>query len=475
MDMDMSELSAFSPEENYIILKTGIESLKMSRQLIKETTYSDIYKNISAEFLSRYEDSKIEIEKKNLELLVEKEIMGKYKEEESIRLEEEINKMIKYKMDSYEMLHATHNDNIQNLNLVLMSREKELIRVKEEMRMKELEINTLIYTEVNNKMKQERDKQNEILGEVLTKNKVLLENISQQNGTKTSTEIGIIGEKIFGEIAEKTFQDFDGFELLDVHKQTHKGDWHINIKDLTIMVDAKSYKRKVDITQREKLKNDLRQNQHIHFAWLVSLNTKIDKQDNGMFVFEWISEKQCIVYINNLLSVEDPYLILKTIYYLCKDNYNRIVSSTLDTIEITRMREHHHMLNDKITILRKRVKEIKISINGLLNLHDNLENDIVNLLNSESNNFMNKYYDLVVKWWSINIVTKDGSRLKSTAIWTKFKKDHEDIVKDLEVNTFKEIICAFLPENDITKPKNKMGALDINNIGWIEEDIIISI
>ena len=65
----------------------------------------------------------------------------------------------------------------------------------------------------------------------------------------------------------------------------------------------------------------MKKNEHIHFAWLVSLNTNIDKRDNGIFVFEWISEKQCIVHINNLLSLEEPKNILKTIYYLCKIIY----------------------------------------------------------------------------------------------------------------------------------------------------------
>ena len=102
------------------------------------------------------------------------------------------------------------------------------------------------------------------------------------------------------------------------------------------MVDSKSYKRKVDITQRDKIKNDLRKNEHINFAWLVSLNTRIDKVDNANFVFDWISEKQCVIYINNLLGMEYPEMMIKTIYYLCKNEYTKIVNSNLDSIEITK-------------------------------------------------------------------------------------------------------------------------------------------
>lgn len=472
-DSEINNLDSFSPEEKYIILKTGIDCLQLNRLMLENASNSDIYERIKQDFLSQVEKSECKIKEMEKEILIEKEIMRKYKEEEDDRLKVEIEKAMEYKQSSYDLLTASKDISINNLNEVLLTREKEMIKMKEEMRQHELEMSNIIEKNVNEQLKVEREKNALVMRDVLEKNMSLLENINLNKATKTSTEIGIQGEKIFGEIAEETFKDFEGFELLDVHKQTHKGDWHISIKELTIMVDSKSYKRKVDITQREKIKNDLKKNEHIHFAWLVSLNTNIDKRDNGIFVFEWISEKQCIVHINNLLSLEEPKNILKTIYYLCKENYSRIINSEMTTQEITRMREDHHILKDKVGTLRKRVKEIKGTINGLKNLHDGLEDDIINLLNSESNNFMNKYYNLVVDWWSKSLILKNDSKLKSTAIWTKFKKDNEEIVKEMDVNTFKEILCVFLPENDIIKPKNKMGALEINNIGWKESDIVI--
>lgn len=171
--------------------------------------------------------------------------------------------------------------------------------------------------------------------------------------------------------------------------------------------------------------------------------------------------------------MDNPEMMIKTIYYLCKNEYKRIENSSLDSMEITRMRESHYILKDKITLLRKRAKEIKMSINGLKNLHDNLENDIVNLLSEDSNNIINKYYDKVMEWWNKNIKNKEGNKLKSTNIWTQFKKDNEDIVKEMDANTFKNILCAFLPENDIIKAKGKSGALEINNIDWSEAAVIV--
>ena len=472
-ECQLEDLNIFTPEEKYIILKTGVDCLKQSKSLLSQISEKEMYDNISADFLSKSESLKEETEQKEKELILEREIMKRYKEDEENRIETEINKALKYKLDSYERLQTAKDNDITNLNNILLQREKELIQIKEELRVKELDIKNQIDSGVMDRIKLDRESQDNKIKETLTKTNEVLDTISLNNSTKTSTEIGIIGEKIFGDIAERAFQDFDGFELLDVHKQAHKGDWHINIKDLTIMVDSKSYKRKVDITQRDKIKNDLRKNEHINFAWLVSLNTKIDKVDNANFVFDWISEKQCVIYINNLLGMECPEMMIKTIYYLCKNEYARIVNSNLDSIEITKMRESHYILKDKITLLRKRAKEIKVSINGLKNLHDGLENDIINLLSEDSNNIINKYYDKVMEWWGKNIINKDDSKLKSTNIWTRFKKDNDDIVKELDANTFKDILCAFLPENDIIKAKGKSGALEINNIDWSEGSVII--
>ena len=299
----IEDLNIFTSEEKYIILKTGVDCLKQSKSLLSQISEKEMYNSISADFLSKSEYLKGETEKKDQELILEREIMKRYKEDEEKRVDEEVNKVLKYKLDSYERLQIAKENDVNNLNSILLQREKELIQLKEEIRVRELDIKNQIDSGVMDRIKLERESQDNKIKETLTKTNEVLDTISLNNSTKTSTEIGIIGEKIFGEIAERAFQDFEGFELLDVHKQAHKGDWHINIKDLTIMVDSKSYKRKVDITQRDKIKNDLRKNERINFAWLVSLNTRIDKVDNANFVFDWISEKQCVIYINNLLRL----------------------------------------------------------------------------------------------------------------------------------------------------------------------------
>jgi len=55
--------------------------------------------------------------------------------------------------------------------------------------------------------------------------------------------------------------------------------------------------------------------------------------------------------------------------------------------------------------------------------------------------------------------------MKSTAIWTQFKRDNENI-GDMDCNSFKDILCSFLKEDQYIKPKTKAGALEIKNIRW---------
>lgn len=459
------EIHQFSADENYIMLKIGSDCLMEGKRGLMNISHTEISNKLQDTF-------KKETEKIELELVVAREMMKNYRAEEGVRLETEANKILKYKLESYEKLYSAKDKDIKNLNDVLITREKELIQIKENMRSKELDTNNFIDKKVNEQLKQERERHTELMKDTLSKNTLLLENISVNSGTKTSSEIGTIGEKAFADIAEKTFIDFEGFELLDVHKQPHKGDYHLVFKDLTIMIDAKLYKKKVDSTQRDKIKNDMKNNQQIHFAWLVSLNTKIDKFDNAPFLFEWISNDQCIVYINQLMSVEDQSGLLKAIYFICRDNFNRIINTETDSHEITKMRENQFALKDKIDVLKKRVKEMKVAMNGIKNIHDLIENDLVNLLNIESNSVVNKYYELIVQWWSHNITTEPNAKLKSTTIWSKFKKDNEEIVKDLDANTFKDILCLFVPENDITKTKGKGGALEIDNVKMNEHCVI---
>lgn len=188
-----------------------------------------------------------------------------------------------------------------------------------------------------------------------------------------------------------------------------------------------------------------------------------------MFMFEWISEDQCVIHINNLMSLENKESVLKTIFYLCQDHYKRIVDGKIGNEELLAIRKNHLKVTERVTQLKKRMKEVKTTLNGLKNLHDQLEKDIVNLLNSESNDLVNKYYGVVLEWWNKHLCVKEGNKLKSTQIWSSFKKDNEQMCKtEMDVSTFKEMLYIIVPEEKLVKAKGKGGAIDILDLMWIE-------
>ena len=63
-------ISTFTPEENLLMLKIGSNCLKEGRQAVAGLTQKEIYNKIK-------DESKSEIEKLELDLLVEKELKGR--------------------------------------------------------------------------------------------------------------------------------------------------------------------------------------------------------------------------------------------------------------------------------------------------------------------------------------------------------------------------------------------------------------
>jgi hypothetical protein len=88
------------------------------------------------------------------------------------------------------------------------------------------------------------------------------------------------------------------------------------------------------------------------------------------------------------------------------------------------------------------------------------------LLNKETNEIVDKKFARIVDWWNFHIVNDEGHTMRSSNIWTMFKRDNPDLVGEIEANEFKDMIYTFISEDRIVKPRNKFGALEIKNIRW---------
>ncbi len=74
---------------------------------------------------------------------------------------------------------------------------------------------------------------------------------------------------------------------------------------------------------------------------------------------------------------------------------------------------------------------------------------------------------VVVNWWNKNMEEcVGGEKIKSTQVWGHFKKDMASEIGEMSCGAFKDILCSFLGEGKILKPKVKNGALEIINYRW---------
>jgi len=428
-DDKIIDISSFSLEENYMMLKIGSECLLEGRKAVAGLTQKDIYNKIK-------EETRGEVQRLELDILVEREM--------KIKMEEQIKNM-------YENMLEKMRSQIETMSVQIKSYElqnKDLIKAEVD---KARERYDLVLNE--------KDKQINRLSE--TYEKLIIQS------HKSTSHKGSDGEKTFSDYAE-TFIDFKGFEIIDKHTQGGQGDFHLHFEDFDVLVDAKNYKKKVPIDQREKIKNDLQKNEHLHFAWLVSLNTSIDKFDKSPIMYDWINTKQCIVYINNLSSFEDPKKILRIVWFTCKELYDMTKDVNFDEEELTKLKDDRFKMMDKIRVFRKNIREINTSMNSTRNLIQVMDDELKTMLDNETNEIVSSNFSLFDDWWNENvIVTNDDSIVVSTDLWFRFKQENKDIIKDFEItpDKFRQFVKSKVSMSCITiKNKNVNSAFDIKGM-----------
>jgi len=425
----LPEITSFTPEENYLMLKIGSSCLVEGRKVVAGLTQKEIYQKIR-------DESKDEIQKLELDVLMEKELMKKMEERMAKMYEVQIVKLEKQN----EMLSGQIKT-YENENKDLIQKEVEKVREKFDL------------------LLEQKDKQLDKMNE--NYEKMLIQS------HKSTSHKGSDGEKTFCEYAQ-TFMDFKGFEIIDKHTQGGEGDFHLHFEDFDVLADAKNYKKKVPVDQREKIKKDLQKNEHLHFAWLVSLNTSIEKYDKAPIMYEWINTTQCIVYINNLSSFEDPKKILRIVWFTCKELYKLIEDVNFDETELTELREKNFRLMDKVKGIRKTIREINTSMNATRNLIQVMDDELRGILETETTEIVTSNISLFDDWWIRNIETIGGeSVVSSTDLWSRFKQENKNIINELDItgDKFKQYIKSKVPLSCIVlRNKNMNSAFDIKGL-----------
>jgi hypothetical protein len=468
-------LTELTPEETLLCINIGCDSITKAKSGVNILSHEEIYNNIRQDMIASHQSEVMElhnkINKMEIDIKIQEELYKTYMLQEEDKIEQQLSKRLLLQKENFDFLQSSHTKEREHMRDQVLHLEKELLKYREYNRDHEKEINHKIHEEamkiVNRELEimktiiDEKEKQNENYKAAFEK---AMEKIDSATQKKSVVSIGKIGEHQFGDIAMNAFRDFEGFEFIDVHSVGGQGDFHLKFKDFSVLADSKLYSNKVNSTSREKIKRDLKKNEHIHFAWLVSLDTTIDKFDKAPFMFEWITENKCICYINSLLKYEEPSEMLRAVWYACKTLYGIMINEEMGANELNKLRQQELKIKE---ITQKMIKNNRERETIMTQIRSNFEkNDeyVRELLNTETNQLIDKYFASVVEWWNSKLEEYPGEKMKSTNIWTQFKRDNENV--DMDCNTFKEIICSFLTENRISKPKNKAGAIEILNIRW---------
>jgi len=283
----------------------------------------------------------------------------------------------------------------------------------------------------------------------------------------TTSAKGDVGERMFSQFAEQAFADFDGFAIENKSCIGGQGDYHLFFKDFNVLADAKLYTNKVGAQQRTKIIGDLKRNPHIRFAWLVSMNTKIDRWDRGPVMFEPIEGNRYICHINELVEQSNPAAFLKSVWFVCSIINEYLVKEDAGEADELRYKDIHLRSLEKFRAMRKTVAELKQVITTLGSIKERLDSSISDLLRDEVPTLMEAQNQMLMTWLQTNIEYvggDDAAQIKSTDMWYKFRRDNSATLGDFTPEKFRDGLCVCLPEEQLIRGK---GSIVVKRVRWI--------
>jgi hypothetical protein len=450
----------WTPEETELILNIGSAALLRAKCTYGKINHKESLKEMEQALSRKYEE---EMESSRY-LLSKSEKEAEYSKERIRFLQEDTESQIERRLaqskDIYDKLLDSYRKEREEMQQKISILQKENdtsgSRIQKDALSivgKELESMRLLL--------KEKDKQIDTHKEMFEKSISKIDALTQKRDVAS---IGKIGEGQFRGLAVAVFRDFDGFQMKDVHTIGGLGDFHLQFKEMTILVDSKLYTNKVSSTSRDKIKRDLLNNEHIEFAWLVSMDTYVDRFDKAPFMFEWVNSRKCICYVNNLRGQEEPGELLRSVWFCCKALKQMMTSGESEKGELSLLKERELKIRDIAKRLEKSSRERDTIFNQMRQNFDKSDEFIKELMNAETHAVVNDYR-AIVEWWNKNMEECPGEILKSTAIWSLFKKEPGQ-GPEMDANTFKDILCGFLGEDKVVKPKTKAGALEIRGFKW---------
>jgi hypothetical protein len=444
-----------TPEETELVLLVGCLSLSEAKKGLGTITNREILQEMSSNYETRIREAESEA-------FFHKE---RFRFVESEK-EEQIHKRISQSREVFDSMLASYQKERDTMRKRIEELENEKEMSREVSRQWKTET---VQTEAIQLVKRELDTMKQILAEKEKQNanyKEMFERSMQKVDGLTQkrdvASIGKIGEGKFLDLALSTFRDFEGFQIKDVCSIGGLGDFHLQFKEMTILVDSKLYSNKVNSTSREKIKRDLVNNEHIQFAWLVSMDTFVDRFDKAPFMFEWVNSDKCVCYINCLMKHAEPRELLRSVFYCCKAIHKMMTNENMEKCEVGILKEREMKMKDILSKLVKNNRERDTILNQMRGNFERADELVREMLNEETNEIAMNYYRVVIDWWNRNLEKTDSlEKIKSNLVWNQFKRDMGDELGEIDCNSFKEVLSSFLGES-AAKSKTKGGALEIS-------------
>ena len=299
------------------------------------------------------------------------------------------------------------------------------------------------------------------------------------NRQKTIVERGKEGEEDFFELANHTFRDFHGFQIENMAKQSHKGDFHLMFENFKVLVDMKNYTNNVGKKEIDKIEKDLLDNEDINFAWLISLNTDISGWNRCPIMFKWIMSNigpKCIFFTNQFNK--NPENILRTLWIISSEFYKLTKKPEESQEEVKELKKD---FEDKKFALFKHIKnlqnnanEIRKTLNISLNVLKQINNELIDMLSVVSDEIVNSKspkYDIIEEWFSNNVekVTDINTKLTCLSLWNEFKNENKEYIttKKITVEIFKQTIKNIVDSSNLI---NRVKTFDLIGYKFKEDN-----
>jgi len=453
------KLLLYTPDEISIIIDTGISCYEKAKKEMINMSEMESIKKLN-------EEHNMKMEKMEKEILNEKECRG-YIVKSLEKIYEENTDVFRLKCEKLENeVKALRKQNEEN-NILFEERLKERFESEKE----KLKMAADEQTKTFEKMETILLRDREIYEKCREDYSRSLKIIESRNTYSSLKHKGNEGENIFSELADEAFGEIEGYDLKDTSTVKHSGDFHMYFKDFGILVDLKNYDTIVPAKEVKKIESDFIKHTHLKFAWLISLNSKIQNNDKGVFTYKILDDGsgRCIFYINELMKQPNVIKFIKSIYYFCKMISVFIKDNTLydeeeNEEEINILKTNYKEVIEEVKLLKKDMSEMNANMNTFKNICDRILFKLNNILKREIENIITDktYHDMIDEWFYSNYeFCECDETLTSREVWIKFKKDNN--VDGMDIDKFKEILSMNIHSDNLIVPKNKKGSIEIKN------------